>query len=456
MSRRTPFPPSPASPTLLSRRRALKHTLAAASAVFTAPAILSASVRRQELHVAAVGVNGMGWSDLSSIGTHAAVKFVGFCDIDDSRFDKADAAYPGVPHFADYREMFAQLGDRVDAVIVSTPDHMHAPVAMKAMAAGKHIYCQKPLTHTVWESRQMRLLAEQKNLTTQMGNQIHSASEYRTGVRLVHDGAIGRIQEVHSWVGVQGRQYCNRTDRPESAPVPSGVHWDLWLGAAAERPFAADVYHPFKWRDWQDFGSGALGDFGCHILDPVFGALGLTAPVSVISENSGTTSEVWPGPETVTYEFPGTSRTARDMVRVIWRDGGLKPPRDVVKLPADVELPGAGSLLIGDSGCMILPHVGKPQVYTSGGEPGPAIVEVPGTNHWHDWVDAVLAGRKTTDGFEYAGPLAETVQLGNIAARLPGQLLKWDAASLTFQNHDAAQKLVTKTYRAGFEVTAAG
>jgi predicted dehydrogenase len=438
-----------------SRRSFMIQGTAAGASLAVAPGFLSARNREKELHVAAVGVNGMGWSDLSSVGSHAKVKFVGFCDIDSNRFDQVDKSYPGVPHFADYREMFSQLGDKCDAVIVSTPDHMHAPVAAQAMKLGKHIYCQKPLTHTVWEARQLRLLAEQKKLTTQMGNQIHSAYEYRLGVRLIHDGAIGKVREVHSWVGVQGRQYCNRTDRPASASVPTNVHWDLWLGSAPERPFAPDVYHPFKWRDWQDFGSGALGDFGCHILDPVFSALQLTAPKSILGKNDGTTNEVWPGPETITYTFPGTRHTAGNEIKIVWRDGGLKPPRELAQLPEGTDLPGAGSLFIGEEGTMVLPHVGKPQLYPVDRFKNYAMPEIAGTNHWHDWVDAVLTGQKTTDGFEYAGPLTETVQLGNIAARMPGKELLWDAAKMTFSNEPDANRFLTKVYRSGFEVNPA-
>lgn len=433
-----------------SRRQFLQHSGSLLAAAAAAPAFVSAAVRRKELHVAAIGVNGMGWADLSNIGSHAAVKFVGFCDIDTSRFDKADAAYPGVRHWQDYRELLADLGGGLDAVIVSTPDHMHAPVAMAAMRAGKHVYCQKPLTHTVWEARQLRLQAEKSGVTTQMGNQIHSAAEYRLGVRLIREGVIGKVREVHSWVGVQGRQYCNRTDRPAAAPVPAGVNWDLWLGAAPERPFAPDVYHPFKWRDWQDFGSGALGDFGCHILDPVFTALGIRHPQRVQATNDGTTSEVWPGPETVVFEFPGTEFTA-GTITLTWRDGGLKPPRELAGLPEGRELPGGGSLFIGESGTMVLPHVGMPQLYPADKFASFAMPKVQGTSHWHDWVDAVLAGNKTTDGFDYAGPLTETVQLGNVAARLPGQSISWDAAAFR-TNLPAADQLLTKSYRGGFEV----
>jgi len=285
-----------------------------------------------------------------------------------------------------------------------------------------------------------------------MGNQIHSAKEYRTGVRLIKDGAIGKVREVHSWVGVQGRQYCNRTDRPASAPVPSHVNWDLWLGAAPQRPFAPEVYHPFKWRDWQAFGSGALGDFGCHILDPVFCALGLTAPLGVEGQNDGTTEEVWPGPETITYVFPGTEYTAGKELQVVWRDGGLKPPKELAQLPEGVELPSGGSLFIGEGGTMVLPHVGMPLLYEANKVKSISVREVPGTNHWHDWVDAVIGGKKTTDGFELAGPLTECVQLGNIAARMPGKKLDWDAKGMKFTNVPEANRWLTKEYRKGFEV----
>jgi predicted dehydrogenase len=440
----------------IPRRRFLTQSAVAASSVFAMPSVVRAATLQQELHVAAIGVNGMGWSDLSNVGSHPKVKFVGFCDIDASRFDKADAAFPDVPHFADYRQLLSDLGGKIDAVIVATPDHMHAPIAMAAMKLGKHIYCQKPLTHTVWEARQMRLLAEQKNLTTQMGNQIHSYSEYRTGVKLIQDGAIGKIREVHSWVGVQGRQYCNRTDRPADAPVPEGVNWDLWLGAAPVRSFAADVYHPFKWRDWQDFGSGAMGDFGCHILDPVFTALEINAPTSIEATHQGTNSEVWPGPETITFEFPGTKYTVGSTLKVVWRDGGLKPPAELAQLPDGVELPGAGSLFIGEGGVMILPHVAMPLLYPKSRFTDFTMPKVEARNHWHDWVDAVVSGQKTTDGFEYAGPLSETTQLGNIAARLPGSRLEWNSETMTITGHENAAAMLTKSYRSGFEVEAVG
>lgn len=438
----------------LNRRTFLQTAAAGTAAAFVGPAVLAAETRKTELHVAAIGANGMGWADLSQVGSHAKVKFVGFCDVDSARFDQVDKKFPGVAHFADYREMIDQLGDRLDAVIVSTPDHMHAPAAMYAMNRGKHCYCQKPLTHTVWEARQMRLLAEKKQLITQMGNQIHSNLEYRMGTRLLKEGVIGKVKEVHSWVGVKGQNYYAGTQRPPEAPVPASLNWNLWLGAAAVRPFAPDVYHPFKWRDWQDFGSGALGDFACHILDPVFTALDLTAPNSILAEHQGFNPELWPGPETVTYVFPATKYTAGDTIKVIWRDGGLKPARELAQLPDGVELPGGGSLFIGEGGTMVLPHIGMPQLYPQAKYASFKNPEEKGLNHWHVWVDGVLSSTRTSDGFHYAGPLTETVQLGNIAALHPGKKLDWDAKSLKITNLAEANSLLTKKYRQGFAVEA--
>jgi len=438
----------------LSRRSFLQTTAAGAAAAFAAPAIVRAETLKTELHVATVGANGMAYADLSAVGSHAQVKFVGFCDVDSARFDQVDKNFPGVAHFADYREMIDKLGDKVDAVIVSTPDHMHAPAAMYAMNRGKHIYCQKPLTHTVWEARQMRLLADKKQLITQMGNQIHSNLEYRLGTRIIKEGAIGKIKEVHSWGVPKGQNYYGGKKRPADAPVPSTLNWDLWLGAAPERPYAAEVYHPFKWRDWQDFGSGALGDFACHIFDPVFTALELTAPHTVSAEHEGYNPELWPGPETVKYVFPATKYTTDGPINLTWYDGGRKPPRELAQMPDGTDLPSAGSLFIGEGGTMIMPHVGMPLLYPQAKFADFKAPDEKGLSHWHVWVDAVLSNTKTSDGFHYAGPLTETVQLGNIAALHPGKTLEWDVAALKIKNLPAANALLTKEYRKGFEVEA--
>lgn len=440
---------------MITRRSFLRQT-AAASAVLGFPAILRSASPNSTLQVAVVGCKGQGFSDLSRLGDHPQVKYTGFCDVDTSRFDKADAKFPGVAHFQDYREMFAKLGNTFDAALISTPDHWHAAMALDAMARGKHVYCQKPLTHTVWEARQLRLAADRTKVITQMGNHIHSAKEYRTGVKLIRDGAIGKIKAVHSWMANRGNQHTKLASRPKDkvAPPPETLDWNLWLGPAPQRDYVPGIYAPFNWRDWFDFGGGTLGDFGCHILDPVFTALELTAPLTIHAENEGQHEETWPDAETVTFVFPGTSFTADRSITVTWYDGGRRPDAALTQMPADKKLPNAGSLFIGEGGTMILPHVGMPSLYPVEKFADFKIEAVPGGNHYHAWADAVIAGTRTTDGFHYAGPLAETTLLGNIATRCSGKKLEWNAAAMKFANSPEADQLLTKQYRKGFEIRA--
>ncbi|EDY17765.1 oxidoreductase domain protein [Chthoniobacter flavus Ellin428] len=292
-----------------TRRTFLKTS---GTAILGFPALVRAANLNSNLQIAAVGCSGKGLSDITETGSHPKAKFVGFCDVDTTHFEKADAKFPGVPHFQDFRDMFAKLGDKFDAVTVSTPDHMHAYISLDAMRRGKHLYCQKPLSHTVWEARQMKLQAGKSKVITQMGNQIHSAKEYRTAVKVLRDGAIGKIKAVHSWQKNPGNGYTKLTAPPAPGPIPASLNWDWWLGVAPYREYAPDVYHPFKWRDWQDFGAGTMGDFGCHILDPVFTALELTAPISIRAENVGANPQTWPAAETISYVFPATKWTVEE------------------------------------------------------------------------------------------------------------------------------------------------
>jgi predicted dehydrogenase len=460
--------PTPA-PVPTTRRTFLKHT-ALAGAALGFPAVLRAARPNSRLQLAAIGVSARGYADLHSLASHPKAKFVAFCDIDQANFAKADADHPGTPHFADFRAMLEKLGDTVDAVIVATPDHLHALAAVEAMRRGKHVYCEKPLAHTVWECRQLRLWAEKTGVVTQMGNQIHSSVEYRLATRLIRDGVIGKVKEVHSWLAFTGNERTRLLEPPASGPVPQGVDWDLWLGGAPHRPFAPRVYHPFAWRDWQDFGSGALGDFGAHIFDPVFTALGLTAPLTVSADHSGINRHIWPTIETVRYVFPGTAFTAGPTLPLTWSDGGLRPSRKLAQLPPELDLPQHGSLFIGEKGNLVLPHVGGPRLYPVENFAGFVYPkDIKGLNHHHTWIDAILEGGRTSAGFHYAGPLSETVQLGNVATRvaLPpspkrgsnvatqAPALAWDAAQLRITNHPAAQALLTKTYRPGWAVPAA-
>jgi predicted dehydrogenase len=460
--------PTPA-PVPTTRRTFLKHT-ALAGAALGFPAVLRAARPNSRLQLAAIGVSARGYADLHSLASHPKAKFVAFCDIDQANFAKADADHPGTPHFADFRAMLEKLGDTVDAVIVATPDHLHALAAVEAMRRGKHVYCEKPLAHTVWECRQLRLWAEKTGVVTQMGNQIHSSVEYRLATRLIRDGVIGKVKEVHSWLALTGNERTRLLEPPASGPVPQGVDWDLWLGGAPHRPFAPRVYHPFAWRDWQDFGSGALGDFGAHIFDPVFTALGLTAPLTVSADHSGINRHIWPTIETVRYVFPGTAFTAGPTLPLTWSDGGLRPSRKLAQLPPELDLPQHGSLFIGEKGNLVLPHVGGPRLYPVENFAGFVYPkDIKGLNHHHTWIDAILEGGRTSAGFHYAGPLSETVQLGNVATRvaLPpspkrgsnvatqAPALAWDAAQLRITNHPAAQALLTKIYRPGWAVPAA-
>jgi predicted dehydrogenase len=234
-------------------------------------------------------------------------------------------------------------------------------------------------------------------------------------------------------------------------PPPASLDWDLWLGPAPYRDYVPGLYAPFNWRDWQDFGGGTLGDFGCHILDPVFTALELGAPLSIHAENDGLNPETWPNAETVTYVFPGTAFTADKTLTLKWYDGDRRPDPTLTEMATDKKLPNGASLFVGESGSMILPHVGMPRLYPTDKFAG-KVEEVHGLNHYHVWVDAVLAGTRTSDGFHYAGPLAETVQLGNVATRRPGTTLEWDATAMKFPNAPDAEKLLTKQYRKGFEI----
>jgi predicted dehydrogenase len=434
-----------------SRRRFLKGTVGAAA--LNALGWSRAFGANERLRVASVGVAGKGWSDHSEVAESPQVEIVALCDIDEDKdhLGKAAEKYPQARRFTDWRRLFEQARD-FDAVIVSTPDHMHAPIALPAMKLGKHVFCQKPLTHTVFEARQMRLAAEKYRVVTQMGNQIQSHTAYRTAVKLVHDGVIGRVKEVHSWQS--GDLYWILVDdRPAgSDPVPKTLHWNDWLGVAPERPYKKRIYHPFNWRAWQDFSNGQLGDFGCHILDPVFMALGLTAPVSVRAEAPAINREVWTKRSTVHYQFPGTERTTGKTIAVTWYDGeGHFPPVEAHGLPKDYKLPRAGSVLVGEKGSLVIPHVAMPKLFPEEKFADFKMAMVPEVNHYTSWADACRGEGKTTSSFAYAGPLTEAVLLGTIAIRVPGETLRWDSKQLAIPNSTTADALLKKPYRKGWE-----
>jgi predicted dehydrogenase len=438
---------------LLTRRRFLQAGAVGAASALTAASWARVPGANEKLRLASVGVGGKGWEDLTRVAASPHVTVAALCDVDASAdfLGRAAGRFPAAKRCDDWRRLLDGAGE-FDALTVSTPDHMHAPVALAAMQLGKHVHCQKPLTHTLFEARQMRLAARKYGVVTQMGNQIQSDTTYRTAVKLVHDGAIGKVSEVHSWQAGAMR-WLLVPDRPPGAdPVPASLHWNDWLGVAPPRPYKANIYHPFNWRAWQAFSNGQLGDFGCHILDPVFLSLGLTAPTTVQAESSPLNHEVWYHWSVVRYEFPGTERTTGNTLPLTWYDGeGKYPPHDRLGLPADFKLPQAGSLLLGEKGSLLIPHVAMPRLLPEERFKDYRIEKVPSVDHYTGWADACRGVGKTTSHFDYAGPLTEAVLLGTVAIRVPGEALRWDAANLRVVHSPAADALVRKTYRAGWE-----
>lgn len=432
---------------VFNRRQFIQATSAAA---FSAPAIVRGQNLNSRVQLAGIGCEGKGWSDISEMASHEASQFVGFCDVDLSRTEKVRKLSPDAPVVQDYRDLLADLGDRVDAVTVSTPDHMHALIGLDAMRQGKHVYCQKPLTHNVWEARQMTLQSKKSNVITRLGNQIHSHEYYRTAVRFIQSGAIGKVKQVHSWCAATGHGKSFHLDRPKNPVVePKTLDWDRWIGVAPMRPYGDwKVYHPWGWRDWQDFGNGALGDFGCHILDPVFTALEIRqAPKSFVADHSGMNDEVWPAQTTVRYRFPGTKWTEAEELEITWYDGGRLPSIGGTHLPANESLPRSGSLFVGQNGSVVLPHVGQLKTY-----PDTKVEIVSGENHYHGWIDGILSGKQPSDGFEYGGPLTEAVLLGNIAVRYRGETLEWNSETMKIENHQQANRWLRREYREGWEI----
>jgi hypothetical protein len=402
------------------------------------------------VRLASFGADNMAWYTLDGIARHAKVKVVCAAEVDGSRLGKLKQKFPDARVYQDWREMLRKEGRNLDAVCVGLPDHMHAPAAMSSLQMGLSVYGQKPLAHDLYECRRLMEVARKKKLVTQMGIQIHSTKEYKTAVALVRSGAIGKIQEVHSWSEKKWGDPDPVPDR--SDPVPPQLNWDYWIGTAAPRPYLADYYHPVNWRKRQDFGTATFGDMGCHIFDPLFDALQLTAPLSVRSEGPSPGQHNWAINSIIHYVFPGTALTKEKTVRISWYDGDERPPQEVQALLGTRPLPGQGSIFVGTKGTMLLPHVGMPVLLPEKefeGFPTPAEEAV---NHYFQFVEAILGNGKTTAGFEYSAPLTEAVLLGPIATRFPKTTLEWDAKKMRFPNSAEATRFVRRSYRKGWSV----
>ena len=400
-----------------------------------------------QVNIASVGVGGKGSSDSDDAGRFG--NLVAICDIDDKNLAKAAAKHPNAQKFNDFREMLDKMGDKIDAVTVSTPDHMHAQISLRAMSMGKHVFCQKPLTRTVAEARLMRKTAADKGVATQMGNQGTANNGLRTAVELVQSGSIGAVKEVHVWtnrpIWPQGQ------GRPtETETIPEHVHWDLWLGGAEDRPYSGS-YHPFKWRGWWDFGTGALGDMACHTANMPFMALKLGYPEALWAETSEFNNETFPKTSKIVYQFP--ARGEMPPVTFNWYDGGNKPPQELLQ---GNKMSGSGALVIGDKGTIYSDddYCGRFKLlpedrFKDFKNPEPFLPRSPG--HFVEWVNAIKGGPKAMSNFEYAAFLTEVVVLGNVAMRAK-QKIEWDGPNMKATNCPEAEQYISPTYRKGWEL----
>ncbi|MDX1946803.1 MAG: Gfo/Idh/MocA family oxidoreductase [Pirellulaceae bacterium] len=432
-----------------TRRQFLSSSVATASAlslgayVNPAPAKESKSPS-ERLRIAGIGTTGRAGGNLKEL---ASQDIVALADVDENLLAKGAALYPAARKYRDFRVMLEKEAGNIDAVMVGTPDHTHAPAAAMAMRLGKHCYCEKPLTHTVYEARTLANLAKEKQLVTQMGNQIHAGNNYREVVELIQAGAIGTVTEAHVWVTAKysGATFTTGT------PVPQGLDWDLWLGPATERSYT-DGAHPFHWRRFWDYGTGALGDFGCHYTDLVHWALDLRAPTAVSAEGPKFDPVSCPEWCIARYEYP--ARGKQPPVAVHWYDSGKQPD-----LASSIKLGGkplgevfkSAQLFIGSEGMLVSDygrHFLLPEEKFTGFKAPEATIPR-SVGHHREWVEAIKTGGKTTSNFDYAGALTEAVLLGTIAYR-SGERIEWDAANLKVTNSPAAQQLVHKEYRKGW------
>jgi predicted dehydrogenase len=399
------------------------------------PSSVWALTKNGKLRTAHIGVGGMGLNDLKSTASHPMVEVIALCDVDAVRLAEAHKLYPNARIFADYRVLFDKIGNDIDAVIVSTPDHTHAPASMLAMEMGKPVYCQKPLTHHVSEARAMRKYAKENKLITQMGIQCHSSDEYRKAVVLIQQGIIGKVKTVRAWSpknwGYDGPAPVG------SDPVPETLNWNLWLGTSPERPYKENYYHPGKWRKLLDYGCGTLGDMGVHIFDTPYTALDLDVPGTVQTNCRKPTGFGHPENNVVTYEFPGTEYTTENL-KWVWYDGPGAPNKHKdLKLPDGDQLPDQGAMFIGEKGNLLLPHWDYPKLIVNGKYEPIQFPEMDMADHYHQFVDSCLGKGECSASFSYAARLTEAILLGVIANRFPKQTLHWDIESAQFMESEA-------------------
>ena len=456
----------------LTRRRFLRGSAVAAGCFIVPSSVLGAKASQggrnakppsERLNIAAVGLGARG---LGNVEKCVGSNVVALCDVDWRAAATAFAAYPEATKYKDFRGMLDKEKD-VDAVVVSTPDNTHAVIAAEAMKREKHVYVETPLAHDVWEARELSRLASQTGVTTQMGNERHSGPGIRRAVEMIFGGGLGPIREVHCWTNRP--QWSQGTSRPQAkSPIPAGLDWDLWLGPAAERNYHP-AYHPYRWRGWLDFGTGALGAMGCHLLDVAFWGLklGQANSFSVEAESTGSNGETYPEASTIRYRFP--ARGDLEPVEITWYDGGRRPPRPE-QLPYLREVGSNGSIFLGDEHAMMF----GPTVFgTTPGQVGPRTIpefaeikdkrpydKIPlvkesdwkeGNRHIQEWISACKVGKQPCASFEHSAPLTEMVLLGNVAL-LSGKPITWDSEKMRITNAPEANRFIRREYREGWSL----
>lgn len=446
-----------------TRRRFLKGAGACLAAFHIGPSHLlggpAGLAPSDKLNVACVGIGGRGRASVDGCAGH---NIVALCDVDDRQVGDVFEKYPGAKRFKDYRKMLDAMEKEIDAVTIGVPDHCHAVIAMDAMRRGKHVYCEKPLAHSIREVRALMKSARDHKVIAQLGNQGHSQDAIRDFVEWVQDGAIGNVTEIHASCDAFPHVYCQVGNLPrlaEKHEVPAGLDYDGWLGPAPFRPYNP-MWVPFNWRGWMAFGTGCIGDWVCHVVDPSFWALDLGLPTTIHAEvkdyDPKQHGDVYPVGVKVTFQFP--ARGQRGPVKLVWFDGQERPPRPEA-LEKDKNPPGTGAVVYGDKGviihgshganpCRLVPD-SRMKDYK---RPDRKIPRIAGQNHHQDWLDAVRNNRPAGSNFDYGGPLTEIALLGAIAVRFPGEELKWDAESMRFTNHAGANAHVAPPLREGWSI----
>ncbi len=432
-----------------NRRRFLQTTAVTGIGFWVAGGVRAQESKspNEKIAMASIGIGGKGSSDSADAG--AAGDMVAICDIDEGILNNTgNSRFPKAKRYTDFRKMLDEMGKSIDAVTVSTADHCHAPAALMAMRMGKHCFCQKPLTHTIYEARLMAQVAKEKNLATQMGNQGTAENKLRKSAAVIKSGVLGPVKEVHVWtnrpVWPQGG------DRPKSVPCPPHIKWDLWLGPAPERPYA-NGYHPFAWRGFWDFGTGALGDMACHTVNMPYMALNLRDPVAVQAECSGHNKDSYPKWSVITFDYPATD--LHPELKLYWYDGGKRPKQELIE---GKDMSSSGCLVVGEKGKLYSPgDYAENEMILLGGITAPEVKWPESPGHFAEWVRAIKGGEPAMSNFQnYAGGLTETILLGNlavwVAASGKGEKVLWDAKNMKSTNVAGLETIVKPNYRAGY------